>query len=1203
MNYKPRQDQIGDKALYWRQSLPVLLTFCVGFLLSLLLFSLVKVWELEHIRDDFIVIARTQANSLQGGLDRLQEVIGSIAAFYAASQRVERDEFRSFVTTALSQHLEIQALEWVPRVPDDKRSAYERMAREDGWRGFEFTERDTTGRLVRALRRSEYYPVFFVEPFEGNENAFGYDLASDPIRLKAMEKARDSGKMIATSRLSLVQEEAGQYGFLIFQPVYRSNRPRNTVDERRENLAGYALGVFCIEDLIKTVSKDLPGPEIDLLLKDESAPENDQLLYVHRWLNGKEWGNDIEEERITNDSRLRWQGDLNVPGRRWSLTAVPVPAFFEAHGGWQKWGNLLGGLTLTLLSCIYVFTRTTRTIRTEQLAAQLTVVNEELKTEIESRRRVEEALSTREDLYRRLIDTIPHGIEEIDQEGVITFADKTYHDIYGYEDGELIGQSMLMLLAEDSGRDRLREHLKYLVDEQPGPSPWTGKGRRKDESVIDVQVDWNYKRDGNGRVVGFISVISDITKRKAAEEALKESERRFHEVAEHIREVFWLFDTQEQRVIYVSPGYEEVWGRSVKDLYHDYTEWAESIYPEDRSYAEESFGRILLTGGGELREYRIVRPDGTVRWVSDKGFAIRDKEGQIRRIAGIAEDVTVRKETEERLRESEVRYRALFEESPLSLWEFDYTMIKNRLDGLKEKGVKALSEYHQHHPEILKDYSSLIAVRAVNRATLDLFEAPTTVAIMQGQRSIFTEESYAVLGKGICALAGGKRLFESELQLKTLKGRTRHLFVRWYVPVGYQTTWSRVLVSMIDITQRKTMEEEILRTRKLESVGLLAGGLAHDFNNLLTAILGNISLAKVYADANDPVTDLLTEAEKGSIRAQGLTQQLLTFSKGGAPLLKTMSLDNVLMESATFALSGSNVKCEVNILPDIWPVEMDEGQISQVINNLIINADQAMPDGGRLRISCENVEIGADSSLSFEEGKYVKISIKDDGVGIPADHIERIFDPYFTTKQKGSGLGLTGAHSIIRKHQGRITVQSALGKGTTFHIYLPASGKAPERTTKAQQSGQLFIGAGRVLVMDDEEPVRKVAGVMLSRLGYEAVYASDGEEAIRCYTEARAQGKPINVVVMDLTVPGGMGGKEAIRKLHDIDPDVTAIVSSGYADDPIMANFGDYGFKAAVSKPYGMQELSETLRKVSGGRKRVGMDAHTQRSELRGPLL
>jgi PAS domain S-box-containing protein len=384
-----------------------------------------------------------------------------------------------------------------------------------------------------------------------------------------------------------------------------------------------------------------------------------------------------------------------------------------------------------------------------------------------------------------------------------------------------------------------------------------------------------------------------------------------------------------------------------------------------------------------------------------------------------------------------------------------------------------------------------------------------------------------------------------------------------------------------DITERKKMEANLLRSQKLESVGILAGGLAHDFNNLLTVILGNISLAKLDAAHGDAVYARLEEAEKATSQAQRITQQLLTFSRGGAPLKKPLFIKRLIEETAGFALRGSKSRCACTFPAGLWAVEADEGQLGQAIHNLIMNADQAMPDGGTVTVTGENVTVVDGNSMRLSEGPYVKITVADQGPGIPAEYVQKIFDPYFTTKRKGAGLGLATCYSIIKRHEGHITVESVLGAGTTFLVYLPAIDRA---VPEGSDEDQLPIrGSGRILIMDDEEMVREVATRILTTMGFEVEDSSDGSEAISLYVQAKKNGKPFGAVIMDLTVPGGMGGKEAIKRLIEIDPQVKAIVSSGYSNDPIMSHFREFGFSGVVAKPYSIRTLGETIKKVMDG--------------------
>jgi PAS domain S-box-containing protein len=388
-----------------------------------------------------------------------------------------------------------------------------------------------------------------------------------------------------------------------------------------------------------------------------------------------------------------------------------------------------------------------------------------------------------------------------------------------------------------------------------------------------------------------------------------------------------------------------------------------------------------------------------------------------------------------------------------------------------------------------------------------------------------------------------------------------------------------VVLVFRDVTEKQKSEAELLKESKLESVGLLAGGIAHDFNNILLGIIGNLSLARMNAHSSEKMLERLAGVEKAAMRAKELTQQLVMFARGGAPIRKQVHLSHIVKDATLFALHGANVHSEFSVPPGLWPVEVDEGQFRQVIHNIVLNAVQAMPEGGKIEVRAENVEFTAGFMPPLAAGRYVKISIRDFGTGIQPEHISRIFDPYFSTRKHARGLGLASAYSVVRKHEGQINVESYLARGSTFRIYLPASFK-PEAAPSHDTDQKRFFGQGRILVMDDEADILTLVREMLQMMGYEVETARDGVEALQRYQTAKQSDQPFVAVIMDLTVPEGMGGKEAIRRLKELDPQVKAIVSSGYSYDPVMANFQEYGFSGVIPKPYVMEDLGRVLHEV-----------------------
>ena len=388
----------------------------------------------------------------------------------------------------------------------------------------------------------------------------------------------------------------------------------------------------------------------------------------------------------------------------------------------------------------------------------------------------------------------------------------------------------------------------------------------------------------------------------------------------------------------------------------------------------------------------------------------------------------------------------------------------------------------------------------------------------------------------------------------------------------------RVIAIFTDITEREQYYHAMTKAQKLESLGVLAGGIAHDFNNFLTGIIGNLSIAQMHLEEQHKAYRPILQAEKASLRASELSHQLLTFSKGGKPVIKVVSTQHLLEESVSLLLRGTNVKAELNCADNLYHILADPGQISQVFNNIIINAVQAMPQGGIFTVHARNIHVYEDNSAELFPGEYVSIVFTDQGAGIAPENLEKIFDPYFTTKLKGSGLGLASVHSIISNHRGRIAVQSTLGIGTTFEILLPAANTKVMKPTPAVALSDADKNQGKtILVMDDEEMIRLIAVEVLGDLGYLPKMCIDGQEAVKMYAEAMQAEKPFDAVIMDLTIPGGMGGREAAERIRALDPTACLIVSSGFSNDTVMSEFEKHGFRAALPKPYRAAELVQLL--------------------------
>jgi PAS domain S-box-containing protein len=516
------------------------------------------------------------------------------------------------------------------------------------------------------------------------------------------------------------------------------------------------------------------------------------------------------------------------------------------------------------------------------------------------------------------------------------------------------------------------------------------------------------------------------------------------------------------------------------------------------------------------------------------------------RTAKLQADIAERRRVEKALRESEETLKEALRIGNMGSWEYD----------VESREVV----WSSHLFELLDRDPSL---------------GPVDSAV--GLASYYPKDSERLVSNTLRAIETGET-FSMEYYVELPSGRSAHLHSTFRPLKDPSGRVFKVMGTVQDITERKRMEEELVKAQKLESVGVLAGGIAHDFNNILSSIWGNIDLAKMDIQPRDRAFACLDEAVRACHHAADLTAQLLTFSKGGTPVKKPASIAKLIRAASDLALSGSNVRCELELPDDSLAAEVDEGQINQVFHNLILNAVQAMPEGGDIRVRAERVLSNAHVELPLQPGEYVMLSIQDHGTGIKKEHLHRIFDPYFTTKQTGSGLGLAVVHSIIDKHDGHVRVESQLGEGTTFHVCLPACAAGLVRTGSSR--GDIVTGEGRVLLMDDDEMVIGMAGRMLTRLGYDAEFASNGSEAIERYQEACESGAAFDAVILDLTIRGGMGGREVLERLREIDPEVKAIVSSGYSNDPVMADFEAYGFVGVIPKPYELRSLSEMLKKA-----------------------
>jgi len=646
----------------------------------------------------------------------------------------------------------------------------------------------------------------------------------------------------------------------------------------------------------------------------------------------------------------------------------------------------------------------------------------------------------------------------------------------------------------------------------------------------------------------FHQLQSEIEVRRKAEESLRASESRLHLATSAGNIGVWDWDIVKNEMVWDESMYS-LYGIREEDFGGAYEAWSHTLHLDDRQFVEGEIQAALRGEREYAPEFRIVRPDGIIRIVKAESRTIRDSKGKALRMIGTNVDITERREAAAELAAERERLAVTLRSIGDGVIAVDTESNIVVINKVAEEMIGWSQKEAMGRP--FKD-----VFRIVNQRTGQPRENPVDKVLSSGQ--IIDLANHTIL----IARDGTERsIADSAAPICDANSRI----------IG-------VVLVFRDVTEREKTEKELLRIQKIESVGVLAGGIAHDFNNILSVILGNLSLAMSDEELRAATREYLEEAEKASLRARDLTQQLLTFSKGGAPVKEVSSLVEVIKDSANFVLRGKQVTCQFSFPDDLWLVNIDKGQISQVIQNIVLNACQATVGSGTILIDCVNVDdIDELNHTGQREGEFVKISISDDGIGIPADVAGKIFDPYFSTKKDGSGLGLAISHAIIIKHGGQIFATSTPGTGTTFTFYLPASSQGKISAPEIGVVPSTAEGKAKILLMDDDEMVRNVAKSMLTMLGHEVVMAVEGHEAIELYKHLK---NTIDLVIMDLTIPGGMGGKEAVREILRINPDAKVVVSSGYSNDPVMARFGEYGFCAALVKPYQLNELTRVINQL-----------------------
>ncbi len=900
---------------------------------------------------------------------------------------------------------------------------------------------------------------------------------------------------------------------------------------------------------------------------------------------------------------------------------------------------------------------------------------EELIQQILSLRRENVALIGRlqksEERFEVFADNIQAAVYMIDENGMIIYANPFMLSLSGYTNDELSKMPIFALVHPDY-REMTIERTLARFEGEPSPAKYDVKLQAKDGRIKWAEL-YAERLELQGQTI-ILGTAIDITSRKKIEDDLRLSEERFRAFTENAQVMIYTYD-RKGKFTYINKMCEVLTGYPRDELIGmDFTELLHDDY-KDLSVKRASSRRSDETPGVSY-DYVGVKKDGSCRWWELSGVPLLGVDGEVT-VLGSAIDITDRVESEQALKESEEKFRALFERSsdPMLLLDeegfFDCNQAALKLMKAKSKD-EILAHPARLSPPIQPDGRSSknkaeIMIKQAHATGFHRFEwlhcdlegrefwadVSLTVVPFENREIVYTVwrdistfkelehllrdereqllvtlrsigdavittdlDRRVVLMNRVAERLTGWRYCEAidhniDEVLDIVKGKTGEpaqnpldQAIRQGVILELEDDIllrsrngqefkisdsaspirdedSKIIGGVLvfrDVTDRERMQEEVLKLRKLESVGRLAGGIAHDFNNLLTGIMGNIEVAVMRLDSQPEKAYVnLEKALKASRRAADLTQKLLTFAKGGEPIKEAAEIGEIIKDSAEFSLLGSKIALALEIPENLWAAEVDSGQISQVIQNLVINAVHAMPEGGTISVSGENVDLGSaqTASLPLKPGSYVKISVRDQGCGISKELQEKIFDHFFTTKKEGSGLGLSVIHSIVKKHDGCVDIQSEPGRFTEFCIFLPALGEVFAKSAKVLPERVLPISASRILVMDDEEVVRETLTEILTTFGYEVEAVSDGQQALEKYRE-----QEFALVIMDLTIPGGLGGRETIKMLKEFDLQVKAVVSSGYANDPVVAEYEKYGFCGFLNKPYIIEDLLKLIQKI-----------------------
>ncbi|MEW6364693.1 MAG: CHASE domain-containing protein [Acidobacteriota bacterium] len=1218
--------------------LPLAIIVC-GVTLSSIAFVSVREMEGERRQAEFDRAVEAVHSALKREVEFNLHVVASLQSFCRVSLPVTRPGFDEFAAETLSHHSSIQTLEWIPRVPGSQRSALEAAAEESGLRGFHIWEKRPDGGIVTAAARSEYFPVYFLMPYAGNETALGYDLGSDATRMEALQRARDTGALAATGRVRLVQGTAGGSGFLVFAPVYHGDTPPDSIEARRERLEGFALGVFRVGDVVEQGVSREGSAGTDIAVYDGAEPRADRKIYYRVSNRRQPTSSPGTESGVELDTQHWTWRRLDVGGREWLIRYGAPPRAAAGRFSWQSWATLLAGLLFTLLLGTYARAVLSRAEDIQRVVgertAELTQANEQLQREIAERQRMEEALRWNETLLRSATDTSPFGYLVVDNRSdAILYYNHRFCEIWG-----IVHLEEPMRRGELKNNYIIKDCVRLVADVAAFAEACKPLQSVENREVVEDEIGFvdgriirrfsSQLRDSDDRYLGRFHMFEDVTARRLSEERLRDAhdalERRVQErtamlseanvdlreqIAERTRaEKALQYRVEIERLVAsvssslanlpakeIDDGiaralqamgafsgvgrcyvFQNRKGESAMDNTHEWC--AEGVQPQkdklqgvphdaipwwmDKLGRFEAIHvpRVADLPSEAAAEKEMLRAQGIqslivvpmvhrgslmgflgfdsvereCSWL-EEDIRLLNMTGQI--IAGVLE----RKRAEEALRESEERYRLLYQRSLAGFY-------RSTLDGRILECNQAFARiYGYDSPE------ELTRLRATE-LYLDPEDRDKFIASLLEHRTLINLEST------------GRRK----------DGQAIHILENVSLIAPESGGSQYIEGTLIDVTERKQLEERLRLSQKLEAIGRLAGGVAHDFNNLLTAILGYSGFLEETLGLNSPLLEEVAAIRKAGERAAALTRQLLAFSRKQVLAPEVLDLNAVVtdLEKMLRRVIGEDIEVALVLGRDLGRVKADPGQLEQVIMNLAVNARDAMPNGGKLIIQTRNADLDRNFARTHsptEPGSYVLISVSDTGIGMDRDTQSHIFEPFFTTKEKGvgTGLGLATVYGIVKQSGGYIWVASEPGRGSTFDIYLPrlwveASGPRAPATVRARPEP----AGGTILLVEDEDDVRRLVGSILDARGYTVISAGGAQAALDLLA---SQSRAVNLLLTDLVMPG-MNGVDLAARVRALRPGIRILYMSGYTEDNLLRRGISESGLPLLDKPFTAEKL------------------------------